>query len=60
LLNTYKQFNEAGNQVTQGALGDQGGTSALVNSTAMDLFEKFSSSINTKWVILLIQMENVN
>jgi len=49
LLNTYKQFNEAGNQVTQGALGDQGGTSALVNSTAMDLFEKFSSSTKGKY-----------
>jgi len=49
LLNTYKQFNEAGNQITQGALGDQGGTSALVNSTAMDLFEKFSSSTKGKY-----------
>lgn len=49
LLNTYKQFNEAGNQVTQGALGDQGGTSALVNSTAMDLLQKFSSSTEGKY-----------
>ena len=49
LLNTYKQFTEAGNQVTQGALGDQGGTSALVNSTAMDLLQKFSSSTEGKY-----------
>ena len=49
MLNTYKQFNEAGNQITQGALGDQGGSSALINSTAMDLFEKFSSSTPGKY-----------
>ena len=49
LLNTYKQFNEAGNQITQGALGDQGGSSALINSTAMSLFEKFSSSTPGKY-----------